>query len=47
VQASSYASNLKGSLLGAGLILPGLPALWAARKIQPGPATELEAKSNS
>jgi APA family basic amino acid/polyamine antiporter len=47
VLVSSYAGNLKGSLLGSGLILLGLPVMWVVRKIQPGPITKLEAKSNS
>jgi APA family basic amino acid/polyamine antiporter len=33
VLVSSYASNLKGSLLGTGLILLGLPVLWWVRKM--------------
>jgi APA family basic amino acid/polyamine antiporter len=32
VLVSSYASNLKGSLLGTGLILLGLPVLWFMRR---------------
>jgi APA family basic amino acid/polyamine antiporter len=32
VLVSSYASNWKGSLLGTGLILIGLPVLWLVRK---------------
>jgi hypothetical protein len=28
----SYAGNLKGSLLGSGLILLGLPVLWLVRR---------------
>jgi len=31
VLVSSYASNLKGSLLGTGLILIGLPVMWLVR----------------
>jgi APA family basic amino acid/polyamine antiporter len=33
VLISSYMSNLKGSLLGTGLILIGLPVLWYVRKL--------------
>ena len=32
VLVSSYASNWKGSLLGTGLILIGLPVLWFVRQ---------------
>ena len=32
VLVSSYASNLKGSLMGTGLILLGLPVLWFVRR---------------
>jgi APA family basic amino acid/polyamine antiporter len=32
VLVSSYASNLKGSLLGTGLILLGVPVLWLVRR---------------
>jgi APA family basic amino acid/polyamine antiporter len=32
VLVSSYASNWKGSLLGTGLILMGLPVLWFIRQ---------------
>jgi APA family basic amino acid/polyamine antiporter len=42
VLISSYASNLKGSLMGTGLILLGLPVLWLVRKLYPreqGPRT--------
>jgi APA family basic amino acid/polyamine antiporter len=35
VLVSSYASNLKGSLLGTALILLGLPILWFIRKLYP------------
>jgi len=38
VLVASYASNLKGSLLGTGLILLGLPVLWIVRKIYPATA---------
>jgi len=31
VLVSSYASNLKGSLLGTGLILLGLPVMWLVK----------------
>jgi basic amino acid/polyamine antiporter, APA family len=34
VLVSSYASNLKGSLLGTALILAGLPVLWVVRRGQ-------------
>ena len=42
VLISSYAGNLKGSLLGTALILLGLPVLWLIRKLYPGPAATLE-----
>jgi APA family basic amino acid/polyamine antiporter len=42
VLISSYAGNLKGSLLGTALILLGLPVLWFVRKLYPGPSAELE-----
>jgi APA family basic amino acid/polyamine antiporter len=42
VLISSYAGNLKGSLLGTALILLGLPVLWVVRKMYPGPSAELE-----
>jgi APA family basic amino acid/polyamine antiporter len=42
VLVSSYASNLKGSLMGTALILLGLPVLWLIRKLYPGPSAELE-----
>jgi APA family basic amino acid/polyamine antiporter len=42
VLVSSYASNLKGSLMGTALILLGLPVLWFVRKLYPGPSAELE-----
>jgi APA family basic amino acid/polyamine antiporter len=35
VLISSYASNLRGSLMGTGLILLGLPVLWFVRKLYP------------
>jgi APA family basic amino acid/polyamine antiporter len=38
----SYAGNLKGSLLGTGLILLGLPVLWVVRKTYSEPLAELE-----
>ena len=47
VLVSSYAGNLKGSLLGTGLILLGLPVLCVVRKIYPEPSAELEGISNS
>jgi basic amino acid/polyamine antiporter, APA family len=31
VLVSSYSSNLKGSLIGTGLILLGLPVMWIVR----------------
>jgi APA family basic amino acid/polyamine antiporter len=31
----SYAGNLRGSLMGTGLILLGLPVLWWVRKLYP------------
>jgi APA family basic amino acid/polyamine antiporter len=37
----SYAGNLKGSLIGTGLILLGLPVLWLVRKIYPKASREL------
>jgi APA family basic amino acid/polyamine antiporter len=42
VLVSSYAGNLKGSLLGTGLILLGLPALWIVRKVYPVSPAELK-----
>jgi APA family basic amino acid/polyamine antiporter len=33
VLVSSFASNLRGSLLGTALILSGLPVLWLVRRI--------------
>ncbi|MGA2219648.1 MAG: amino acid permease [Terracidiphilus sp.] len=45
VLISSYASNLKGSLLGSALILLGLPVLWFVRKLYPGPSSPLEGMS--
>jgi APA family basic amino acid/polyamine antiporter len=42
VLVSSYTSNLKGSLMGTGLILLGLPVLWFVRKLYPGPSAKLE-----
>jgi APA family basic amino acid/polyamine antiporter len=42
VLISSYAGNLKGSLLGTALILLGLPVLWFVKKLYPGPSAELE-----
>jgi APA family basic amino acid/polyamine antiporter len=41
VLVSSYAGNLKGSLLGTALILLGLPVLWFVRR-RYGPSTPLE-----
>jgi len=41
VLAFSYAGNLKGSLIGTGLILLGLPVLWLVRKIYPKASAEL------
>ena len=38
VLVSSYAGNLKGSLIGSGLILLGLPVLLLVRRIYPEPA---------
>ncbi len=46
VLVSSYASNLKGSLMGTALILLGLPVLWFVRKLYPGPTAELEGIAN-
>jgi len=40
VLVSSYASNLKGSLLGTGLILCGLPVLWLVRRLYPALAID-------
>jgi APA family basic amino acid/polyamine antiporter len=37
VLVSSYASNLKGSLLGTALVLLGLPILWFIRRLYPAP----------
>ena len=42
VLVSSYTSNLKGSLMGTGLILLGLPVLWFVRKLYLGPSAKLE-----
>jgi APA family basic amino acid/polyamine antiporter len=42
VLISSYASNLRGSLMGTGLILLGLPVLWFVRRLYPGPSAEME-----
>jgi APA family basic amino acid/polyamine antiporter len=42
VLISSYMSNLKGSLLGTGLILLGLPVLLLVRWMYPGPSAALE-----
>jgi APA family basic amino acid/polyamine antiporter len=42
VLTSSYASNLKGSLLGTALILLGLPVLWYVKRLYPGPSAPLE-----
>jgi APA family basic amino acid/polyamine antiporter len=42
VLISSYAGNLKGSLLGTALILLGLPVLWLVKRIYPGPSAPLE-----
>jgi APA family basic amino acid/polyamine antiporter len=47
VLVASYASNLKGSLLGSGLILLGLPVLWFVRKIYPAPVAAQDARTNS
>jgi APA family basic amino acid/polyamine antiporter len=41
VLISSYLSNLKGSLLGTGLILIGLPVLWFVRRLY-GPSVPAE-----
>lgn len=38
----SYAGNLKGSLLGTGLILLGLPVLWGVRRVYPYASAGLE-----
>jgi APA family basic amino acid/polyamine antiporter len=46
VLISSYLSNLKGSLLGTGLILLGLPVLWCVKRIYPGPLAPLEGLEN-
>jgi len=46
VLVSSYASNLKVSLLGTVLILLGLPVMWFVRKLYPGPSAELEGVAN-
>jgi APA family basic amino acid/polyamine antiporter len=42
VLISSYASNLKGSLMGTALILLGLPVLWYVKRLYPGPSAPLE-----
>ena len=44
VLIASYAGNLRGSLLGTGLILLGLPVLWVVRKLYPKPIAESEAR---
>ncbi len=46
ILVSSYASNLKGSLMGTALILLGLPVLALIRKLYPGPSAELEGMAN-
>jgi APA family basic amino acid/polyamine antiporter len=40
VLVSSYASNLRGSLIGSALILLGLPVLWLIRKLYADPPGE-------
>ena len=42
VLISSYASNLKGSLLGTALILLGIPVLLLVKRLYPGPSAPLE-----
>jgi APA family basic amino acid/polyamine antiporter len=42
VLISSYAGNLKGSLLGSGLILLGLPVMWIVRNFYTGPSGKLQ-----
>jgi basic amino acid/polyamine antiporter, APA family len=41
VLVSSYGSNLKGSLIGTGLILLGLPVLVLVKKIEKPQATQV------
>jgi hypothetical protein len=36
VLVSSYAGNLKGSLIGTALILSGLPVMWLIRRRRAG-----------
>ncbi len=38
----SFLVNIKGSLIGAILILLGLPVLWLVRRMYPGPSAEVE-----
>jgi APA family basic amino acid/polyamine antiporter len=45
VLISSYASNLKGSLLGTGLILLGLPVMWVVKRRYPRAALAENAHS--
>jgi basic amino acid/polyamine antiporter, APA family len=42
VLVSSYMSNLRGSLIGTGLILLGLPVLLLVRSLYPGPTAQPE-----
>jgi APA family basic amino acid/polyamine antiporter len=42
VLVSSYAGNLKGSLMGTALILLGLPVLWFVRRLDPASFAKLE-----
>jgi APA family basic amino acid/polyamine antiporter len=44
VLVSSYAGNLKGSLLGTALILLGLPVMWLVRRLY-GPSLPLDESS--
>jgi APA family basic amino acid/polyamine antiporter len=40
VLVESYVSNLKGSLLGTGLIMLGLPVLWLVRRLYGAPTPQ-------
>jgi APA family basic amino acid/polyamine antiporter len=46
ILVSSYASNLKGSLMGTALILLGLPVLWLVRRLNPVSFATLDGMAN-
>ena len=46
ILVSSYASNLKGSLMGTALILLGLPVLWLVRRLNPVSFATLDEMTN-